>query len=209
MFPEELGCIVPEIYGHFAEHIGGVIYDGIWVEKDSPVENVHGLRKYPLDKLKEVAPPVMRWPGGCYAETYDWRDGIGNNRPQRLNWWTNWDQRLESNEVGTHEFMDFCGAAGDAAVFAANITSVTPLHIRNWVDYCNSPEGTTTLAQERAENGTRSPFGIRYWGIGNENWGGGGNMDPTVYAHEYRRFSALVNNIPGDKVPHRLRPQYG
>lgn len=200
MFPEELGCIAPEIYGHFAEHIGGVIYDGIWVGKDSPVENVHGLRKYLLDKLKEVAPPVMRWPGGCYAETYDWRDGIGNNRPKRLNWWTNRDQRLESNEVGTHEFMDFCEQLGTQPYFAANITSVTPLHIRNWVDYCNSPEGTTTLAQERAENGHPEPFGIRYWGIGNENWGGGGNMDPTVYAHEYRRFSALVNNIPGDKV---------
>lgn len=200
MFPEELGCIAPEIYGHFAEHIGGVIYDGIWVGKDSPVENVHGLRKYLLDKLKEVAPPVMRWPGGCYAETYDWRDGIGNNRPKRLNWWTNWDQRLEPNEVGTHEFMDFCEQLGTQPYFAANITSVTPLHIRNWVDYCNSPEGTTTLAQERAENGHPEPFGIRYWGIGNENWGGGGNMDPTVYAHEYRRFSALVNNIPGDKV---------
>lgn len=200
MFPEEVGTIAPEVYGHFAEHIGGVIYDGIWVGKDSEVENVNGFRKFLIDKFKAIHPPVLRWPGGCFAETYDWRDGIGKNRPVRPNWWTNWDNRYESNEVGTHEFMDFCEQVGAKPYLAANLTSVSSLHIRNWMDYCNSPRGTTTLAAERGENGHPEPFGVKYWGIGNENWGGGGNMTPQHYAHEYRRFSSQADNMQGDKV---------
>ena len=199
MFPEKIGTIAPELYGHFTEHIGGVIYDGIWVGKDSPVENIHGFRKFIIDKMKEINAPVIRWPGGCYAETYDWRDGIGSNRPKRPNWWTSWDGRYEINEVGTHEFIDFCDAVGAKPYFAANITSTTPLHIRGWMDYCNSPKGSTSYAEERAANGHPDPFSVYYWGIGNENWGGGGNMDPAVYAAEYRRYSALLDNLPGSK----------
>lgn len=209
MFPEELGVIAPEIYGHFAEHIGGVIYDGIWVGKDSPIPNERGFRRFLLEKLKEIHPPVLRWPGGCYAETYDWRDGIGPERPVRPNWWTNWDGRYETNEVGTHEFMDFCELLGTKPYLAANLTSVSPLQIRAWMDYCNSPEGTTSLAAERAENGHPAPFGVRYWGIGNENWGGGGNMTPQHYADEYRRFSALAANMQGEKVLIACGPNAG
>jgi len=200
MFPEELGEIAPEVYGHFSEHIGGVIYDGIWVGKDSEVENVHGFRKFLIDKFAAIHPPVLRWPGGCFAETYDWRDGIGKGRPVRPNWWTRNDNRYESNEVGTHEFMEFCELVGTKPYLAANLTSVTPLHVRDWIDYCNSPEGTTSYAKERAENGHPAPFDVKYWGIGNENWGGGGNMTPEYYAMEYRRFSALADNLPGDKI---------
>lgn len=200
MFPETIGVIEPEVYGHFAEHIGGVIYDGVWVGKDSDVENVRGFRRFLLEKLKEIHPPVVRWPGGCFAETYDWRDGIGQERPVRPNWWSRWDGKYETNEVGTHEFMDFCEILGTQPYFAANITSTTPLHIRNWVDYCNSEQGTTAFAREREQNGHPEAFGIRYWGIGNENWGGGGNMDPKVYAHEYRKYSALLSNLPGEHI---------
>ncbi len=200
MFPQACETISPELYGHFTEHIGGVIYDGIWVGRDSEVENIRGFRKDLLDRLAELNPPVIRWPGGCFAETYDWRDGIGEKRPVRPNWWTGWDGRYERNEVGTHEFMDFCEILGAKPYFAANITSTTPQHIRDWMDYCTSPQGTTTLAAQREQNGHPQPFSIPFWGIGNENWGGGGNMDPTVYAQEYRKYSALADNLPGERM---------
>ena len=196
MYPQKIGKISPEIYGHFTEHIGGVIYDGIWVGKNSDIPNINGFRKDIIEKLKKIKAPVIRWPGGCFAETYDWRDGIGENRPTRVNWWTKRDGRYESNEVGTHEFMNFCESIGAKAYFAANLTSVSPLHILNWVDYCLSPRNTTSLAIEREKNGHPEPFDIPFWGVGNENWGGGGNMTPTFYADEYRRFAALLANFP-------------
>lgn len=189
------GRIAPEIYGHFTEHIGGVIYDGIWVGKDSKIPNINGFRKDIIEKLRHIKAPVIRWPGGCFAETYDWRDGIGKDRPVRINWWTHKDGRYETNEVGTHEFMDFCEAVGAKAYFAANLTSVSPLHVRNWMDYCLSPKGTTTLAKEREENGHPEPFDIPFWGVGNENWGDGGNMTPSHYANECRRFATIMNNV--------------
>lgn len=194
MYPKERGTIAPEIYGHFTEHIGGVFYDGLWVGKDSDIPNIKGFRKEIIEKLRAIKAPVIRWPGGCFAETYDWRDGIGENRPMRINWWTNSDKRFEPNEVGTHEFMDFCEAVGAKAYFAANLTSVTPLHIRNWMDYCLSARGSTSLALEREKNGHSEPFNIPFWGVGNENWGGGGNMNPEFYGNEFRRLSAIMSN---------------
>ena len=194
VYPQKIGRIAPEIYGHFTEHIGGVIADGIWVGKDSSVPNIRGFRKEIVEKLRKLNPPVIRWPGGCYAEVYDWRDGIGKDRPVRINWWTREDGRYEPNAVGTHEFMDFCEMVGADAYFAANLTSMTPLHMRNWMDYCLSPKGSTTLALEREKNGHPEPFNIPYWGVGNENWGGGGNMTPNHYAEEFRRYATLMNN---------------
>lgn len=193
--PETIATIAPEIYGHFSEHIGGVFYDGLWVGKDSKIPNYNGFRKELVDKLKKIKPAVLRWPGGCFAETYDWRDGIGENRPTRLNWWYNHDGRTESNEVGTHEFMELCELIGAKPYFAMNITSITPMQARDWMDYCLSPRGSTTLALEREKNGHPEPFVIPYWGVGNENWGGGGNMTGESYALEYRRFSTLMRNI--------------
>ena len=194
MYPMEIGTVSPEIYGHFTEHIGGVIYGGIWVGKNSDIPNIKGFRKDIVEKLKAIHAPVIRWPGGCFAEIYDWRDGIGENRPTRLNWWTNRDGKYESNAVGTHEFMDFCEAVGAKAYFAANLTTVSPLHIRNWMDYCLSPKGSTTLACEREANGHPEPFDIPYWGVGNENWGGGGEMTPQFYSDEFRRFATVLKN---------------
>ena len=193
VYPKKKGTIAPEIYGHFSEHIGGVIYDGLWVGKDSKIPNIRGFRKDLIEKFKAINPPVLRWPGGCYAEVYDWRDGIGENRPTRINWWDYRDGRKEPNEVGTHEFMDFCELVGTKAYFAANLTSMTPMHIRNWMDYCLSPKGSTSLALEREKNGHPEPFDIPYWGVGNENWGGGGNMRPEFYADECRRYATLMN----------------
>lgn len=198
VYPRKTGTIAPEIYGHFSEHIGGVFYDGFWVGKDSKVPNINGFRKDLIEKFRAIHPPVLRWPGGCFAETYDWRDGIGTNRPVRQNWWTPNDGRLEDNRVGTHEFLELCELVGATPYFAANLTSVTPLHIRDWMDYCLSPEGSTTLAKEREKNGHPKAYEIPYWGVGNENWGGGGHMRPEYYADEYRRYATMMSNVaPG------------
>ena len=196
-FKASRGTISPMIYGHFSEHIGGVFYDGLWVGEDSPVENVRGFRKALVDSFRRIHPPVLRWPGGCFAETYDWRDGIGPReaRPERVNWWYSRDHRTEPNQVGTHEFMDFCGMVGAQPYFAANMTSTTPLNIRNWIEYCNMPRGSTSLARERGRNGAPEPFNVRYWGIGNENWGGGGQMSPEMYAREYLRYTTVCNSL--------------
>ncbi|MBQ8340926.1 MAG: alpha-L-arabinofuranosidase [Clostridia bacterium] len=197
MLPEELGTINPDIYGHFSEHIGGVFYDGLWVGEDSDVPNIKGFRKDAIEKLRAIKIPVLRWPGGCFAEVYNWRDGIGprDQRPVRTSWWDYEDGRLERNQVGTHEFIDLCRLIGAEPYFAANITSMTPMDIRDWMDYCNSPRGTTTLALEREKNGSPEPFNVKYWGVGNETWGGGGEMTPEVYAHEYRKYAAVLYNL--------------
>ena len=197
MLPEELGTINPDIYGHFSEHIGGVFYDGLWVGEDSDIPNIKGFRKEAVEKLRAIHIPVLRWPGGCFAEVYNWRDGIGPRelRPKRHNWWDYEDGRLESNQVGTHEFIDLCRLIGAEPYFGANITSMTPMDIRDWMDYCNSPRGSTTLALEREKNGSPEPFNVKYWGVGNETWGGGGEMTPEVYAHEYRKYAAVLYNL--------------
>lgn len=191
-----LGMINPLIYGHFSEHIGGVFYDGLWVGEDSNVPNIKGFRKDLVEKLRAIKPAVLRWPGGCFAETYDWRDGIGprDQRPVRINWWTYHDKRYEPNLVGTHEFIELCRLIGAEPYFAANMTSMTPLAIRDWVDYCNSPKDSTTLAKLREQNGSPEPFNVKFWGVGNECWGGGGNMTPESYALEFRKYATLMLN---------------
>lgn len=197
LYPETLGTISPDIYGHFSEHIGGVIYDGIWVGEDSEVPNIDGFRKELVELFRSIRPAVLRWPGGCFAETYNWRDGIGPRaeRPVTVNWWYNSDKRLESNAVGTHEFMRFCRLVGAKPYFAANATSLTPLEIRNWIEYCNFPRDSTTLAKLREANGDAEPFAVGYWGLGNENWGGGGNMTPESYCDTYRKYAIIAGSV--------------
>ena len=144
---------------------------------------------------------MLRWPGGCFAETYNWRDGIGprDQRPERLNWWYHDDGRTESNAVGTHEFMDFCRMVGAQPYFAANMTSLHPLAIRDWIEYCTFPAGKTTLTRERAANGDVEPFDIQLWGIGNETWGGGGLMTPETTVREYARYVQICHVIAQKK----------
>ncbi len=194
---KKLGKISEDLYGVFAEHIGGVIYDGIWVGEDSKAENIRGFRKKIIDKLKEADIRLIRWPGGCFAELYDWRDGIGpvEDRPVRINVWTKRDGRYEPNRVGTDEFLDFCELCEAKPYIAANITTTTPLDIVEWIDYCNSPADTTTLAKLREKNGRREPYNVKLWGVGNETWGGGGNMTPQTYAMEYRRYSEVMHDM--------------
>ncbi len=210
ILPEEpIGTISPNIYGHFTEHLGGCIYDGIWVGEKSKVPNIGGIRKELVDNLKLLNPPVIRWPGGCFADSYNWRDGVGprERRPRRTNFWANTPyldkapngpQKYEPNEFGTNEFARFCKLVGAQPYLAANLRSLTPLDFYQWVEYCNSPAGSTTLAELRAVGGDREPLNVRFWGVGNESWGCGGNFTGDEYAVEFRRF---IEWIPRFNVP--------
>jgi len=201
---EPIGRISRNIYGHFTEHIGGVIYDGVWVGPNSKIPNQDGIRRSLIDRLKEINAPVIRWPGGCFADSYDWRDGVGPsaNRPRRTNFWEvdpdarrlgeRGAQVFEPNQFGTNEFIQFCRLSGAEPYLAANLRSLPALDFDHWVEYCNSPAGSTTLADLRAGAGFADPFKVRYWGVGNESWGCGGNFTPEEYASEFRRFTTWV-----------------
>ena len=201
---EPVGTIAPEIYGHFAEHLGGVVYDGIWVGENSKIPNIGGIRKALVDALVKIKANNIRWPGGCFADSYNWRDGIGprKDRPRRPNFWVDaqeWPKgapdgpwKYDPNQFGTDEFLRFCQLSGAQAYLAANLRSLTPRDFYEWVDYCNSPAGTTTLADARGAAGQREPWKVRYWGVGNESWGCGGNFQPEEYVVEYRRFAEWV-----------------
>jgi alpha-L-arabinofuranosidase len=195
---ETIGRVRPEFHGHFAEHLGSCTYGGIWVGKNSPIPNVNGFRKAVVDYLKELGIPVLRWPGGCFADDYHWRDGIGPaaKRPKRVN--IHWGNYTEDNSFGTHEFMEFCRLIGAEPYFAANVGTGTPQEMRDWIEYCNYPKGST-LSDERAANGSPEPFRIKYWGIGNELWGCGGNLTPQQTALEFRKFATFARNYEADK----------
>lgn len=196
---EPVATINPNIYGHFSEHLGTCIYEGIWVGQDSMIAHTGGICNDVAAALKKIKPPVMRWPGGCFADDYHWRDGIGplDRRPRRIN--IHWGDVVETNAFGTHEFMQFCRAIGAQPYLAGNLGSGTPHEMRDWVEYCNFPGGTT-LSDERAANGDPDPLHVRYWGVGNENWGCGGNFTPDDYATEYRRFATYLRNFGGDDL---------
>jgi alpha-N-arabinofuranosidase len=186
-----IGTIQPELHSHFAEHLGSCTYGGLWVGRNSRVPNVNGYRKAAVDYLKALGIPVLRWPGGCFADDYHWRDGIGpvERRPKTVN--IHWGNYTEDNSFGTHEFIGLCRAIGAEPYLAANVGSGTPQEMRDWIEYCNYPAGST-LSDERARNGSPEPFNVRYWGVGNENWGCGGNMTPQQYALQYRQFRTYV-----------------
>jgi alpha-N-arabinofuranosidase len=194
---ETIGTIKPAIYSQFAEHIGGVIYDGLWVGPQSKVPNLDGIRRSLIEHVRRLGRVVVRWPGGCFADKYHWRDGIGprEKRPRRFG---RWKEVTEPNHFGTHEFMRFCRLCNVAPYFAANVGTGSAEEFQNWVEYCNAPAGATTLADERVQNGDEKPFGVRYWGVGNESWGCGGKFTPEDYCREYRKFTEWV---PGYRVP--------
>lgn len=201
LLDETLGTISPEIYGHFTEHLGGVIYDGIWVGPNSKTPNVDGIRKELVEQMRKLKPPVVRYPGGCFADSYDWRDGVGpsDKRPRRTNFWIEAENaqspashKYEPNQFGTNEFMRFCKLIGAQPYLAANLRSLPAEEFYRWVEYCNSPTGSTTLAEMRAQGGSAEPFNVRYWGVGNESWGCGGDFTPEEYSAEFRRYAAWV-----------------
>ena len=196
---ETIATISPEIYSHFIEQLGGVIYDGVWVGAGSKIPNENGIRKAFIDAMRAVKAPVLRWPGGCFADSYDWRDGIGpaDKRPARAGFW---DQQ-DSNQYGLHEFMRTCRAIGCKPYLAADLRSLPARDFYQEIEYCNAPAGDVpsnsaawavpdALAAQRAANGDKEPFDVDLWGVGNESWGCGGNQTPEEYAGEFRRYTA-------------------
>lgn len=187
------------IYGHFSEHLGRCIYEGIWVGEDSDIENVRGLRTDVVELLKAVDIPVLRWPGGCFADEYHWKDGIGprEDRPSMIN--THWGKVVENNHFGTHEFLDLCEQLGTEPYINANVGSGSPQEMMEWVEYMTS-DAASPIANLRRENGRDKPWKVTYFGVGNESWGCGGNMRPEYYADLYRRYQTFCKNYQGNKL---------
>lgn len=190
-----VGTISPLVHGHFAEHIGRCVNDGLWVGEGSPIPNDDGLRSDVLAAMQAIALPFLRWPGGCYADTYHWRDGIGPRaeRPRTLGESCGLSV-VEDNGMGTHEFIRLCRAIGAEPYLAGNVGSGSPQEMMDWVHYCN---GTldTTLVRQRGANGHSAPMNVRYWGVGNENWECGGSYDATQYGKEFRRYATFLKQI--------------
>jgi alpha-N-arabinofuranosidase len=187
---EVLGEINRNIYGHMAEHVGRAVYDGIWVGRKSGIPNEEGFRRDAIQALRRLRAPVLRWPGGCFADAYHWKDGVGpaERRPKQWNLW--WEQ-YESNAVGTDEFIRLCRLTGAEPYICINVGTGSVQEAVAWVEYCNSDKDTEA-ARLRAANGSAAPYGVRYWAVGNENWGCGGLYDPEDYAREYLRYALYL-----------------
>jgi alpha-N-arabinofuranosidase len=181
------------IYGHFAEHLGRCIYGGFWVGEDSPIPNTRGIRDDIVAALRAVQIPNLRWPGGCFADEYHWMDGIGprEQRPTMVN--THWGGVTENNHFGTHEFLDLCEQLGCEPYICGNVGSGTVQEMQQWVEYLTFG-GVSPMADLRRRNGREEPWPVKFWGVGNENWGCGGNMSAEYYADEYRRYQTYVRN---------------
>lgn len=191
--------IYKEIYGQFAEHLGSCIYGGLWVGEDSEIENINGYRKDVFEALKALEVPVLRWPGGCFADEYHWMDGIGpkENRPKMQN--NNWGGTIEDNSFGTHEFLNLCEMLGCEPYISGNVGSGTVEELAKWVEYMTS-DGDTPMAKLRRENGREKAWKVKFLGVGNESWGCGGNMRPEYYADLFRRYSVYCRNYDGNNL---------
>lgn len=195
----EIGMISPYLHGSFAEHLGSCVYGGLWVGPKSSIPNTEGYRTQAIQYLKELGIPVLRWPGGCFADDYHWKDGIGPVEKRRKITNIHWGNYIEDNSFGTHEFLRLCKLIGAEPYLAGNVGSGTPDELRDWVEYCNYPSGTT-MSDLRAANGSPEPFRVKFWGVGNENWGCGGNMSAEEYAANFKRFQTYVRTF-GDTRP--------
>ncbi len=195
----ELGTINKNIYGHFSEHLGRCIYQGLFVGESSPIRNVNGMRADVVGALKHIKTPVLRWPGGCFADEYHWEDGIGPREGRKRMVNTHWGGVVEDNSFGTHEFLELCAQIGCEPYINANVGSGTVREMADWVEYVNS-DGDSTVVRRRWENGRKESFGVKYWGVGNENWGCGGNMTPEYYANEYRRYQTYCRSYGSRKL---------
>ncbi len=181
------------IYGQFAEHLGHLIYGGIWVGENSPIPNKDGIRTDIVEALRKIKIPNLRWPGGCFADEYHWKNGIGprSKRPKTIN--TNWGGVIEDNSFGTHEFMDLVEQLGCEPVICGNIGSGTVKEMADWVDYLTG-DTLTAMGKLRKKNGRAEPWKVKFWGVGNETWGCGGIMSPEFYSEELARYSHFLKN---------------
>lgn len=187
------------IYGHFSEHLGRCIYEGYWVGETSSIPNVRGIRKDVVEALKKIKVPVLRWPGGCFADEYHWKDGIGPRaaRPGMIN--THWGGVTENNNFGTHEFLDLCEQLGCEPYICGNVGSGTVLEMQEWVEYITLG-GISPMSNLRKQNGHEAPWKLTYFGVGNENWGCGGNMKPDYYADLYRRYQTYARDRDDNRL---------
>jgi alpha-N-arabinofuranosidase len=187
------------IYGHFSEHLGRCVYEGYWVGEDSPIPNTHGIRNDVVAALRKLKVPVLRWPGGCFADEYHWRDGIGprDQRPAMIN--THWGGVTENNHFGTHEFLELCEQLGCEPYICGNVGSGTIQEMQQWVEYITSG-AISPMTGLRKQNGRTEPWRLRYFGVGNENWGCGGNMSPDFYADQYKRYATYVRNFGTNRI---------
>ncbi|WPU91049.1 alpha-L-arabinofuranosidase C-terminal domain-containing protein [Mucilaginibacter sabulilitoris] len=191
--------ISKHIYGQFAEHLGHGIYGGFWVDKSLPVKKQDRIRLDVVEALKKIKIPNLRWPGGCFADEYHWRDGIGPaaQRPRMVN--TNWGGVTEDNSFGTHEFLELCSLLKCEPYVAGNVGSGTVDEMSKWIEYLNS-NSTSTVVKERVKNGHPEPYKVSFWGVGNESWGCGGNMTPQFYADQFKRYASFAKDYPGAKL---------
>ena len=196
---KKLSTISRDIYGHFAEHLGRCIYGGFWVGKDSPVENVNGYRKDVIEAFREIDIPNLRWPGGCFADEYHWKDGIGplEKRKKMIN--TNWGGLVEDNSFGTNEFFGLCQALGCKAYVNGNVGSGSVQEMSEWIEYMTFA-GDSPMSRLREANGRKEPWKLDFFGVGNESWGCGGNMRPEYYADLFRRYQSFVKQYGKNKI---------
>ncbi|MCM1448764.1 MAG: alpha-N-arabinofuranosidase [Clostridiales bacterium] len=189
---------MPEIYGQFAEHLGTCIYGGLWVGPESTIPNTNGYRNDVLQALRELKVPVLRWPGGCFADEYHWMDGVGpkENRPRMVN--NNWGGTVEDNSFGTHEFFNLCELLGCEPYLSGNVGSGTVEELAKWVEYITAKDGP--MATLRKQNGREEPWHLKYLGVGNESWGCGGDMLAPYYADLFRRYGVYCRNFDGNKL---------
>lgn len=187
------------IYGHFSEHLGRCIYEGLFVGENSDIPNTNGMRNDVVSALKEMKIPILRWPGGCFADEYHWEDGIGvkENRKKMIN--THWGGVVEDNSFGTHEFFELCRQLECEPYICGNVGSGTVREMQEWVEYITF-DGLSPMAERRRINGREEPWKIKYWGVGNENWGCGGHMTPEYYAYEYKRYATYLRNFSGNRL---------
>lgn len=188
-----------EIYGHFSEHLGRCIYGGIYVGDNKDIPNTNGMRNDVVAALRNIRVPVLRWPGGCFADEYHWKDGIGpkDSRKKMIN--TNWGGVVEDNSFGTHEFMELCRQLECEPYITMNVGSGTVQEMAEWVEYLTF-DGSSPMSELRRKNGHEEPWKVKYIGIGNENWGCGGNMTAEYYADLFRRYQSFVKNYGGNRV---------
>lgn len=187
------------IYGHFSEHLGRCIYGGLYVGENSKIPNVNGIRSDVAEALRKINIPLLRWPGGCFADTYHWKDGIGSKEKRKKIVNTTWGGVVEDNSFGTHEFMELCHQLGCEPYVNGNVGSGTVQEMSEWIEYMNF-DGVSPMTDLRRENGREKPWGVKYFGVGNESWGGGGNMRPEYYADVFRRYQTYLYNYGDNKL---------
>ncbi len=203
---EKIATINKDLYGHFSEHLGRCIYEGLYVGEDSKIPNKNGMRTDAVEALREMGLPVLRWPGGCFADEYHWKDGIGSKESRKKMINTNWGGVTEDNSFGTHEYFELCEQIGCDTYVNGNVGSGTPQEMSEWVEYMTL-DGVSPMADLRAKNGREKPFDLKYLGVGNESWGCGGNMDPEYYGCLFKRFNTFCRDY--DHSKHIIRVATG